>query len=194
MAIELECKVPIPDRATLAARLAALGAEAGASGHERNWVFDTAHVIEARAGMLLRLRTMEGELGGTLTVKYKEESVRFKSRREIELGVEPADCVPDVLGLMGFRVEWFYEKLREHWRYRGCAIALDELPLLGCFIEVEGPDEEAIDAILAELGLDEGRHVEESYFGLFRRYCAERDMPFGNLCFDGPPPIEAPAP
>jgi adenylate cyclase class 2 len=137
---------------------------------------------------------MEGEPEGTLTVKYREATARFKSRREIELRVGTPGRVPDVLALMGFRVEWFYEKIRECWRYRGCSVALDELPLVGCFIEVEGPDEETIDAILAELGLDPGAHVEESYFGLFRRYCAERGLPFGNLRFSGPPPIEAPAP
>ena len=43
---------------------------------------------------------------------------------------------------LGYTKRITLEKTRAIWQLDGCFVCLDELPLLGYFIEVEGPDEE----------------------------------------------------
>jgi adenylate cyclase class IV len=42
-------------------------------------------------------------------------------------------------------------------------VALDELPALGSFVEIEGPDDERIADVQARLGLAKQPHVARSY-------------------------------
>jgi hypothetical protein len=48
---------------------------------------------------------------------------------------------------------------------------------------VEGEDETAIDAVLADLGLDRSDHIPESYRCLYEARCADRGEPLGDLRF-----------
>ena len=42
-------------------------------------------------------------------------------------------------------------------------VCLDELPLLGCFVEIEGPGEEKIAAAAEKLKLAQSEHINDSY-------------------------------
>ncbi len=44
-----------------------------------------------------------------------------------------------------------------------CLVELDELPQLGCFVEIEGPDEEAVMSVRDVLHLDDRPLVNKSY-------------------------------
>ena len=55
------------------------------------------------------------------------------------------------------------EKRRRLWRLGGCEVALDELPTLGSFVEIEGPDDERITDVQARLKLAKLPHVAKSY-------------------------------
>jgi hypothetical protein len=50
---------------------------------------------------------------------------------------------------------------------------LDELPLLGCFVEIEGPDDKAIAAVQTDLGLADSAHIVESYAALIQARLSE---------------------
>lgn len=175
MAIELECKLAIPSREAIAARLRALSAQAEDDRMERNWTFDTeTHSLRER-GMLLRLRAYEGEARGIVTLKrplasseYSEaSSSQVKCREEIELEVDRPDAFAELAEALGYHLDWYYEKRRQIFYYRDCTIALDELPGLGCFLEVEGKSREAIHAVLQELGLHPEAHIEGTYRCLY---------------------------
>jgi adenylate cyclase class IV len=58
------------------------------------------------------------------------------------------------------------EKKRRVWRLGDCEIALDRLPLLGDFVEIEGPDDEKIADAQRSLGLADLPHIIESYAAL----------------------------
>ena len=61
------------------------------------------------------------------------------------------------------------EKKRRLWRLSDCEVALDELPLLGCFVEIEGPDERTIADVQKTLGLSLLPHIQKSYAALMRK-------------------------
>ena len=48
-------------------------------------------------------------------------------------------------------------------------VALDELPLLGAFVEIEGPDSDTIGQVQAMLGLADVPHTADSYACLIER-------------------------
>jgi adenylate cyclase class IV len=53
--------------------------------------------------------------------------------------------------------------MRRLWRLGRCEIALDELPELGYFVEIEGPEEEEIARVQERLGLSDRPHIARSY-------------------------------
>ncbi len=183
MPIERECKIAIPSREEIAAKLAAVGAAPGADALERNWLFDTSDGRLRAAGMLLRIRATEDGSPPRLTVKKAPQASAFKAREELELAISSAADGRAVLEALGFFAWWYYEKRRQTWEYSGCHIALDLLPEMGCFIEVEGETDEAIRRLLHGLGLDPRQHIADTYLGLFRRRLAARGEPLRELRF-----------
>lgn len=166
---EIECKLPIPNRESCHRRLQELGARNEGDELERNWVFDNEADTFQKTGTLLRLR----EYGGcTLTYKGPVlDGTHYRRREELETDIGDPDAFRLILERLGYREIWYYEKYRNVWQYRDCEVALDVLPEIGAYIEVEGPSEDAIDAVLADLGLAREDHVPESYRGLYQAHC-----------------------
>ncbi|MBN2713627.1 MAG: class IV adenylate cyclase [Planctomycetes bacterium] len=184
MKIELECKIPISGREEIAGRLASLGAHDKGDVHERNWCFDTEDERLKGEQMLLRIRTVGGGEAALFTVKLPSEEGKFKSRQEIEMKAESAEDGIKLLNALGYEITWFYEKRRHHWTYRNCEIALDLLPEIGCFIEIEGESEESISAICHELSIDPSGHVDGNYRSLFAEHCSRNGTRMRDMRFD----------
>jgi predicted adenylyl cyclase CyaB len=87
----------------------------------------------------------------------------MKRREETEVRLDDAESMSMILAGLGFHARILFEKRRETWELGLCLIEFDELPELGLFVEVEGPDEGAIRRCLGVLGLAEAAHVAESY-------------------------------
>jgi len=174
MSLELECKLSIPSREEIAARLLHLGAVNGGDTLERNWVFDTADGRLRAAGILLRIRSTDNGAPPLLTVKKPAQAAEFKARDEVEIAISSAADGCAALEALGFSPWWYYEKRRQTWTYGDCRIALDLLPELGCFIEVEADTGDLIRELLQRLGMDARRHIADTYLGLFMRRLAER--------------------
>jgi len=128
-------------------------------------------------GCGLRLRTVKTLDGpaqpATVTFKGARESGPYKRRRELEVAVSDAQGMMEILTALDYHETLAYEKLRESWQFGDCRVELDELPHLGCFVEVEGPNEEAIKATLDELGLTAAPLVPESYVALAAEWAEE---------------------
>jgi adenylate cyclase class 2 len=60
------------------------------------------------------------------------------------------------------------EKKRRLWRLDRCEVALDQLPLLGNFVEIEGPDDESITKVQNSLGLSDLPHIPKGYASLIK--------------------------
>jgi adenylate cyclase class 2 len=76
-----------------------------------------------------------------------------------------------------------YQKKRQVWRLGGCEVALDELPLLGTFVEIEGPNEKKIADVQKKLGLEDLPHIHQSYAALMQKQIRRRGRKSSKVFF-----------
>lgn len=185
MAWEIELKLRVASHDDVRQRLHDCGAQRASRVLEQNDIFDRPDGALRTRGVGLRIRsTRDGDdtavsdesAPATLTVKGPREPGVFKSREEVEFAVPNADTAARMLNLLGFVRILRYEKRRESWRFGGCLVELDEPPHLGRFVEIEGPDEAAINTVRTELGLAQAAPVADSYVRLMMNYCAAHGL------------------
>lgn len=170
---EIEAKMRVADHAALRDRLRAAGGRFVSRGEELNRFFDRPDESLRRAGCGLRvrqIRTLEGEpTPATITYKGPLEPGALKIRPECELVVADAEQAAKLLAQLGYRETFSFEKRRETWRLGDCTVELDELPLIGRFVEIEGPDGTVVEAARSRIGLASEPLERESYLGLLAR-------------------------
>ncbi len=198
---ELEAKHRVESLVPVRTALERLGATMELRCVEWNQIFDTpeGRLKDRRIG--LRLRTLDRAEtptgagvpcisgGATLTFKGPPERSAYKSREEVEVVVNHPAGMVELLGGLGFIRVLGYAKRREHWRLGECHVELDELPQLGCFVEVEGPSEQAIDATRQQCGLTACPLVRESYVGLVSSHLSNLGNLGRELRFDTEPAL-----
>ena len=164
---EIEVKLPVSDLAATRDRLASGGARLHAARHdESNDLYDDAEKKLSGSGRTVRLRSAEGH--SILTYKGAprfEDGNRVREEREIEVS-DPGETEA-ILGGLGLRRSFRYEKRREEWDAEGCVVSLDETPI-GNFVEIEG-DPAAIRRLVGALGLDASEAIPYSYAELYMR-------------------------
>jgi adenylate cyclase class 2 len=162
--VEREQKYLVARVDTIRRRLLKLGAQAHASGFERNELFDCDDRLR-RQGLKLRLRCHGGKIA-MLTLKGPRQNGRQKTRMEVETPVE-YEAAKRILELLDFRVRETYTKLREEYRLDGCAVCLDHVPNAGWFVEIEGPRRKIGDTA-RRLGLRPADREHRSYRKLIK--------------------------
>ncbi|OWY70105.1 hypothetical protein B7486_17535 [cyanobacterium TDX16] len=197
MAHELECKIAVPSHDRLVELLRSAGAKRIGRVRETNRLLDTPDRSIFHRGCGLRVRTIEVLDGAgpssSLAFKGPVQQSAFKCREEIQIdlpdrgdrnpaapenGSKADEGMLRLLHAIGFS-EWLtFEKIRESWQLSGCAIELDELPLLGRFVEVEGPSDHEIRRCLEVLGLDAASSIQTSYPGLLAKRMGETQPPW----------------
>lgn len=100
-----------------------------------------------------------------VTFKGPVKEGRLKVRREIQTRLDDAQAARKLLLACGLQCVQTLQKRRASYRLGACSVELDLLPLIGSFVEIEGPDEETIDALASELGIP-GPHLSEPYVRL----------------------------
>jgi len=179
---ELEVKYYVADLAAVAARLGELGATCTqARVLEINLRFDTPGGDLTRA---MQVRRRRRETASRLTYKgppLNKGGARL--RQEIEFEVSDFAAARAFLEALGYRVGLVYEKYRAAYDLDGCEVSLDELPY-GAFVEIEGPDPDAIRKASAGLGLDWQASIPLSYTALFERLRASLGLAFRDLAFE----------
>lgn len=186
-------KLRVSDRQALLRQLARLRARYHGRVHEMNTLYDTPDGALARSGKVLRIRIERpadkttnsarmpsagrASQGALLTfkgpVRRDEQSKspggrRYKIREEREVWVADGDALARILGALGLRASFCYEKYRSTYRLPhlgGVTLDLDETPI-GDFLEVEGT-RLAIDRAAALLGYQPADYITQSYGQLF---------------------------
>src|SRR5262245_2930866 len=112
MPIEIEAKVRVETFRHLRRRLVELAALRIGVSLERNELYDMPGRDLAERGCRLRLRTVRrrGGRAPVLTFKGKKRPGRFKSRRELEIGVSDKATAHRLLKAMGYRPFFSFEK------------------------------------------------------------------------------------
>jgi adenylate cyclase class 2 len=171
MPVEIEAKLKVDSLQEIAGKLDGLGAEFGQEQLHLDSYFDDANTTFKKSDRCLRLRRL---LVGKserffLTYKGAKEKNEFKKRQEVEIEVEDGDSAEKLLLLLGYNKALVFEKKRRIWQFGGCEVALDELPLLGSFVEIEGRDGEKIADVQRNLGLSNLPVILESYASLMEK-------------------------
>ncbi len=168
MCIEIEAKLKVDSLEKIRRKLNELNAEFLQEQLQTDYHFDDANITLQKTDRCLRLRR---QLVGKsemffLTYKGAKEKSSFKKRQEIEIEITDSSAIQKLLLALGYEKVLVFEKKRQLWQMENCKVALDELPLLGDFVEIEGPDEKKIEDMQKNLGLSEIPHIKESYAGL----------------------------
>lgn len=156
--IEFELKAPVPAEA-LGRLRASLGAPLAVEEHADAYYGHPARDF-ARTDEALRVSRRAGRVD--LTYKGPKLDARTKSRVEVVLRVDDDAKADALLQALGFRLVRVVRKTRAVHRHAGFEVALDDVPGLGAFVEVERqlPDDAPRDeaerearALLASWGL-----------------------------------------
>jgi adenylate cyclase, class 2 len=170
MGQELEAKMQVADHDPVRARLREAGAERLGACMELNTFFDTADRSLLAQDKGLRVRHtcdfVSGAEKHVVTYKGPQQDGALKNREEVELIADDGKQAAQLLERLGYAPTLSFEKRRETWRLDDCLVELDELPQLGCFVEIEGPDEEAVLAVRETLELDDRPLVKTSYIAM----------------------------
>jgi adenylate cyclase class 2 len=115
----------------------------------------------------LRVRRESG--GAVLTFKGPPQASAMKVREEHETVVTDGDTLITILGELGWRPWFRYEKYREEFSAQHVIIAIDETPI-GVYVEIEG-SEEHIHATARALGKTSHDYLTASYRALYVSHC-----------------------
>ena len=177
MALEIECKYRVESHEPIRRALADAGASCNGRFRETNHIYDTPDSTLRSAGCGLRLRIWEPESGDAsiaeLTYKGPIQPGSMKSRDEQEVIVSDAEQMKAILASLGFVEVLRYRKSRERWRLDDCRIELDDVPLLGTFVEIEGPSEETIQQTATRLKLPRNSTVKDTYIHMLLAACRQ---------------------
>jgi len=178
MSFEIEAKLKVDSLEQVSDRLTELGAEFVAEQRQKDYHFDnTAETLKASDSCLRLRRQTIGETEKCyLTFKGAKEQSNFKKRTEIETEIADADSIEKLLASLGYEKVFAVEKIRRLWKFGDCEIALDELPSLGYFVEIEGPDDKTITDVQQHLGLAHLKHIPKSYAHLLKEELRRRKV------------------
>jgi adenylate cyclase, class 2 len=166
MGHEIEAKLRYEDHEGLKKTLMAAGAQFAGDSAQKDVYFDDAAGSIRRRDGALRIRHEMPSGRVSVTLKGPHEVSDLKRRMEVNLDVSGLEQAHELLTGLGYSPRIMIEKNRSAWQLGGCEVALDELPLIGRFVEIEGPDEAAISRVQAMLGLGNLKHIPWSYAAL----------------------------
>lgn len=188
MAIEIEAKMRVEDFDALIGHLKQQGGRRLGKVLETNIFFDTPSRELLAGDQGLRVRTSEDVVSGNkqivVTHKGPRQQGELKSRQETELIVHDEQTAVQLLEALGFVRAMRFAKKRESWQLDGCRIELDELPYLGRFVEIEGPNDVEVLQIRQKLGLQQAELIKASYSQLLTKYLHDHGLASQDVRFE----------
>ncbi|MGC9453286.1 MAG: class IV adenylate cyclase [Phycisphaerae bacterium] len=194
MPTETEVKYRVESLREIRDALRALGGEPIGEVVETDCFFDTPAGDLLREDRGIRIRRSVsirgGSCPGVLTYKGpRDPNSRHKVREEVETTVGDVEAAAAVLRACGLRPVVTIQKRRQRWDMDRCEVSLDELPLLGTFVEIECESVEQIEAVRKALSLD-GEAITESYLQLLAEHCPRIGEQCDRVTFESCPGCE----
>jgi adenylate cyclase class 2 len=133
--------------------------------------------------------------GGKVSLTLKDVTGKtIDGQKEIQFNIDDFEGAVSLLSTIGCEKKSFQESRREVWNIGDTEIVFDTWPFLETYIEIEGPDEEAVKEVSAKLGMDYGNAlfctVDEIYKMKYGVSIEElpKDQK-SSIVFDGPNPF-----
>jgi len=174
MSVETEVKIHIESVDDFMARVLSYGAtHVSGRNLEDNILFDFPDDGLRSAHCILRVRSVDGR--GVLTFKGapRPDSI-FKSREELETGIDNPETAIEILERIGMRRRFRYQKYRREFAAGNVHVAIDETPI-GNYTELEGTEDEILN-LAEKLGVAKSLFIRESYHSLYLDYCRRRGI------------------
>lgn len=152
METEIEAKFPDIDADALRLVLKEKGADLEYSEVlMRRKTFDYSDRRLNRIGGWIRVR----DEGDKVTLSYKQLNDRtLHGTKEINIVVDDFDKTCSFLESIGMAAKAYQETKREKWNYKNVEVTIDTWPWVPTFVELEGPTEEVVRKVAADLGFD----------------------------------------
>jgi hypothetical protein len=162
-------------------RLLAAGARPGFAGLMLDRRFDRGGELLGR-DEVLRLRVFRGADGSEqFKLGWKGPTGvtpdGYKTRRELEYGIEPSELPPDeLLKALGFEESQRIDRYVEYFLFGSTAVRLEWYPRMDVLIEVEG-DAAGIETALRATGVPRSAFTADSLTSFAARYAARTGTP-----------------
>jgi adenylate cyclase class 2 len=180
MALEREIKLRFDTPEDARERIASIGATPLRCRRlQEDCLLDTEDDTLYRRRCVLRVRNENGK--SLLTFKGPVQPSMMKVREEHETVAADGATLLTILGELGLRVWFRYEKYREEFSAEDVIIAIDETPV-GTFVEIEG-GEEHIHQTAAALGKTPDDYITDSYRTLFMQHCHAHGLQGSDMVF-----------
>lgn len=190
---EIEAKYCVESFTNARKALQSAGAKYLGTTMQTDYFYDKPDATLRKAGCGLRIRKLEilkspksrqVDIRPLLTFKGPVQAqANVKIRRELETRLDSAEVLAEILqAAADFQNVYTIQKRRASYRLGLCQVELDELPLLGCFVEIEGPQGD-IENSRALLGI-EAKHINDSYLHMLIRRCEEMKIAARSITFD----------
>jgi adenylate cyclase class 2 len=187
MPVEIEAKMKVADHAGVRQRLRENGAKHESTVLETNTFFDTPDraLMSNDKGLRLRHTTDADthEEKSKFTFKGPRQKGQLKSRPEHEMDVSDPRAARAFLEALGFTKLASFQKRRESWTLEKCHVELDEVPHLGTFVEIEGPDEPTVMRLREMLHLRDEPLIQTSYISLLMSHLKEKGISARDVTF-----------
>ena len=167
MALEKELKILEVPEAKVRKKLKELKAKKIFGGKMEIYYYDFPNCKIRKSGALLRVRKVGKEFEFTYKEKVKGATKGIKVREELETHVKDINILQDILGRIGLKNVFYYEKKRTSYLLKGARIELDYFPNKFCCLEVEAGSAQKIKEIIKLLELSEYPTSTKSVNGLF---------------------------
>lgn len=135
--------------------------------------YDTPDRQLLKQDLVIRIRSV----GENKTIALKSPRIDLPSgmnkRIELEFKAQDGGEVLEQLKQQGLHAYDMAEKERWTFLHNDCEIVIDHLPFIGFFLEIEGPDEIAIQNIVHALKLTSCEVVRKNYGELMREKFSE---------------------
>lgn len=178
MSVEIEAKVAVHSHEAIAEKLRSLAAVLLADIEQADVYLDypDKSLTAAGKGFRIRKQTAAGVDRVVLTYKGKRQDSIYKVRPEYEVEVSEYESAKEIVLGLGLEMMLTVEKRRVMWQLNECEVCLDNVSMLGLFVEVEGPSEAKVNRTLKMLGLEKLEHIQEGYAKMLHNKLAEEGL------------------
>jgi adenylate cyclase class 2 len=181
MSHEIEAKFKVADFRAVRKRLAELGAVYLGTDLQTDAYYDTADRsllgedkgLRIRQTRRLRSSPQAPDRDTRPQLTYKGPAgtnARAKIRREIQTRVDSQPAADEILTALGLSPTLTIQKKRASYRLGSCIVELDELPVIGRFVEIEAPNPQRIETVRKKLNI-QSEPSTNHYITLLSRAC-----------------------
>jgi adenylate cyclase class 2 len=177
MKTEYEIRVLEIDVDKMIKKLDSLGATKVGEWEQKRYVYD---FIPKRENQWIRLRTNGKE--STLTYKNVEKDT-IDGTKELEIVVDDFKKTNEMLEILGYKSKGYQENNRIRYMLNGVEIDIDSWPKIPTYMEIEGKDEEEVNATLELLDIDKEKVTALNCEDIYKKICGINIDEIKNLVF-----------